>query len=110
MVRRLAALIALALCGGCGNARIISKTNAGGVIELKGDHDKAMEQAHYTMDAHCAPGNFIITYEGPEVIADDQPKDGEPDPQAPAVDTTRWRVYYRCSGQGPAPDPAQSSP
>jgi hypothetical protein len=73
MRRSLALVVALAACG---TTRIISHTPAGGIIELKGDHAKAMEQAIQQMDEHCGSGNFTI-------------KDAE--------EANTSRVYYVCN-------------
>lgn len=63
------------LCGmllaACGSARVISRTQAGGIIELSGDQSKAMEQAHQHMGSHCGAGNYTIVKEGEEVIGQD---------------------------------------
>ena len=39
----------------CGSARVIQRTQAGGVIELSGDRGKAMEQANQEMAASLRP-------------------------------------------------------
>ena len=70
MLRTLALGLVVALAA-CGSARVISRTQAGGVIELQGDRGKAMEQANSEMNAHCGPGNFTITQEGEEAIGTD---------------------------------------
>ena len=85
------AVLALAACG---TARIVQKTPYGGVIELQGDHNKAMEQANEQMAAACP--DFIVVREGPEPIADTPEGSG----------TTVYRVRYQC-GDGP---PAAAAP
>jgi hypothetical protein len=76
----------------CGTARIVQKTPYGGVIELHGDHNKAMEQANEQMAAACP--NFIVVREGDEPATDALP------------DRMVYRVHYEC-GDGPAvPTPA----
>jgi hypothetical protein len=72
-MRLLALVVALAACG---SARIVTHSPTGGIIELKGDHAKAMEQAIQQMDEHCGSGNFTI-------------KDAE--------EATTSRVYYGCN-------------
>ena len=70
MLRTLALGLVVALAA-CGSARVISRTQSGGIIELQGDRGKAMEQANSEMNAHCGPGNFTITQEGEEAIGQD---------------------------------------
>ena len=60
-----------ALVAACGSARIVQRTQYGGVIALQGDRGKAMEQAHKEMAAHCGAANYSIVQEGEEVIGTD---------------------------------------
>lgn len=123
MLRTLALGLVVALAA-CGSARVISRTQAGGVIELQGDRGKAMEQANQEMSAHCGPGNFTITQEGEEAIGTDtvQTEDTAEDTRTSrsgrrqstdsstvATTSTRtataWRVHYQCNGAAGAPPP-----
>ena len=70
MLRKLSLGLILALAA-CGSARVIQRTQAGGVIELQGDRGKAMEQANQEMAAHCGPNNYTIVQEGEEAIVTD---------------------------------------
>jgi hypothetical protein len=130
MLRTLALGLVVALAAGCGSARVISRTQAGGVIELQGDRGKAMEQANSEMNAHCGPGNFTITQEGEEAIGtdtvarEDTAEDSKTsrsgrrsstDSTTVATTSTRtataWRVHYACNGAGgPPPPPAAAAP
>jgi hypothetical protein len=65
------AVLGAALLAGCGSARLLQRTQTGGVYALQGDRGKAMEQAHQEMSAHCGPNNYQITQEGEEVIGQD---------------------------------------
>ncbi|MEO8706434.1 MAG: hypothetical protein ABI867_40765, partial [Kofleriaceae bacterium] len=117
----------------CGSARVISRTQAGGVIELQGDRGKAMEQANQEMNAHCGPGNFTITQEGEEAVGTDtvatedtstdksrsrSGRRSSSDTSTTATTSTRtataWRVHYACNGAAggppPAGDPGQQPP
>ena len=109
----------------CGSARVLQRTQVGGVIELQGDRGKAMEQANQEMSAHCGPNNFTITQEGEEAIGTDtiaqenQSTDSKTSKNGrrSATDTTTtqtqstrtataWRVHYSCGGAaagGPPP-------
>jgi len=109
---------------------VISRTQAGGVIELQGDRGKAMEQANAEMNAHCGPGNFTITQEGEEAIGTDTVQRADTaedtktsrsgrrsstDSTTVATTSTRtataWRVHYQCNGAGgPPPGPAPAAP
>jgi hypothetical protein len=80
----------------CGTARIVHKTPYGGVIELQGDHNKAMEQANEEMAAQCA--NFIVLREGDEPVTAADPPLGTPV-------ATVYRVHYQCGDAAPAGAP-----
>lgn len=70
--RAVSAVLGAALLAGCGSARLIQRTPTGGVYALQGDRNKAMEQAHQEMAAHCGgPTSYQITQEGEEVIGQD---------------------------------------
>lgn len=84
------AVLALAACG---TARIVQKTPQGGVIELQGDHGKAMEQANEEMAAACP--DFIVVRDGPEPIADSPGGSG----------ATVYRVRYQCGDVAPTATP-----
>jgi hypothetical protein len=95
MVRNLAiGLIIVAACGG--SARIVRKTQTGGVLELEGDTSKAMEAADQEMASHCGQRNYTIVQEGKEPIE-------SPDPAQPAAKETGTRVHYQCNGAGAPP-------
>jgi hypothetical protein len=123
MLRNLTLGLVVALAA-CGSARVISKTQAGGVIELQGDRGKAMEQANQEMSAHCGPGNFTIVKEGEEVIGQDtiatedtaedtktsrSGRRSSTDVSTTSTTSTRnataWRVHYACNGSGGEPPP-----
>ena len=89
------AVLALAACG---TARIVQKTRYGGMIELQGDHSKAMEQANEEMAAACP--DFIVVREGPEPIAD------APEGSAATV----YRVRSQCGDGPPAAAPPRATP
>jgi hypothetical protein len=109
----------MAVLGACGSARVIQRTQAGGVIELQGDHGKAMEQANQAMAGHCGPNNFTVVQEGEEAIGtdtftrEDQSTDSKTsrNGRRSASDTTTtgqqstrtataWRLHYQCGGPG----------
>jgi hypothetical protein len=123
MLRKLSLGLILALAA-CGSARVINRTQAGGVIELQGDRGKAMEQANSEMAAHCGPNNYTIVQEGEEAIGTDtysredqsaaatqsrsgrtQYADSTTTGQTSTRTATAWRVHYQCNGAagGPAP-------
>lgn len=95
---------ALGMLGACGTARIIQRTPHDGVIELEGDHNKAMEQANEQMASLCG-SNFIVLREGVEPVAPGASGDGP----------TAYRVHYECGdggalGAAPAAPPSDSRP
>src|SRR5688572_17928297 len=122
MLRKVSLGLFLALAA-CGSARVIQRTQAGGVIELQGDRGKAMEQANQEMAAHCGPNNYTIVQEGEEAVGTDtysredtsaqagqsrsgrrQYADQTTTGQTSTRTATAWRVHYQCNNaQGPAP-------
>lgn len=131
MLRKISLGLVLALAAACGSAKVISRTQAGGVIELQGDRGKAMEQANGEMSRHCGPGNYQITQEGEEAIGTDtfvhedtstdsatsrsgrrSATDSTTTGQQSTRTATAWRVHYQCAGAagGPPPGPAGGPP
>ena len=113
----------------CGSARVIQRTQTGGIIELQGDRGKAMEQANQEMARHCGPNNYTITQEGEEAIgtdtysredtaaAADTSRNGRhtrADSTTTGVQSTRtataWRVHYQCNGAGGPPPMDPNAP
>lgn len=103
----------------CGAARVIHQDQTGGVIELQGDHGKAMEQASQEMATHCGANNFTVMSQGEEAIGtdtytrEDQSTDSKTsrsgrrsasDTTTTAQQSTRtataWRIHYQCGGAG----------
>jgi hypothetical protein len=125
MLRKVSLGLILALAA-CGSARVIQRTQAGGVIELQGDRGKAMEQANQEMASHCGPNNWTILQEGEEAIGTDTytredtnagsttSRDGRHTSggatttgQQSTRTATAWRIHYQCNGAaGPQPMPA----
>jgi hypothetical protein len=128
MLRKVSLGLVLALAA-CGSARVIQRTQTGGIIELQGDRGKAMEQASQEMTAHCGPSNFTIVQEGEEAVGTDTfvredtnagsttSRDGR-HTQSGATTTgqqstrtaTAWRVHYQCNGAGGPPAMPASAP
>lgn len=121
MLRKVSLGLILALAA-CGSARVIQRTQAGGVIELQGDRGKAMEQANSEMAAHCGPNNYTIVQEGEEAIGTDTysredtsaaaqtsrsgrttTADSTTTGQQSTRTATAWRVHYQCNGAAGAP-------
>lgn len=131
MLRKLSVGLVLVLAA-CGSAKVIQRTQTGGVIELDGDKGKAMEQANGEMSRHCGPGNYTITQEGEEAVGTDtfvredtaQDSATSRSGRRSSTDTTtvgqqstrtatKWRVHYVCNGAGgppPAGGPAAGGP
>jgi hypothetical protein len=127
MLRKLSLGLILALAA-CGSARVIQRTQTGGVIELQGDRGKAMEQANQEMASHCGPNNYTIVQEGEEAIGTDtysredtsaaatqsrsgrsQYADSSTTGQTSTRTATAWRVHYSCNGAG-GPQPPMGGP
>jgi hypothetical protein len=124
MLRKISVGLVFVLVTACGSAKVIKRTQSGGVIELQGDRGKAMEQANSEMNAHCGPGNFTITQEGEEAIGTDtftredtavdsrssrsgrrSSTDATTTGQTSTRTATAWRVHYQCNGAGGPPPP-----
>ena len=122
MLRKVVSLGLILGLAACGSARVIQRTQAGGVIELSGDRGKAMEQANADMASHCGPNNFTIVQEGEEAIGTDtytREDTGTTDHNSRSGRTTTsdtstagqnstrtataWRVHYQCNGAGGPP-------
>ena len=110
----------------CGSARVIQRTQTGGVIELQGDRGKAMEQANQEMASHCGPNNYTIVQEGEEAVGTDTysrqdtnsggtsngrsyQEGSTTQGQQSTRTATAWRVHYQCNGAG-GPAPMQGGP
>jgi hypothetical protein len=121
MLRKLSLGLIVVLAA-CGSARVIQRTQTGGVIELQGDRGKAMEQANQEMASHCGPNNYTIVQEGEEAIGTDTytrqdtnsggqtngrggyQEGSTTQGQQSTRTATAWRVHYQCNGAGgPAP-------
>ena len=131
MLRKLTVGLVFVLAA-CGSAKVIQRTQTGGVIQLDGDRGKAMEQANSEMSRHCGPGNYTITQEGEEAIGTDTyaredtatdtdtSRSGRHEStgsttvaQQSTRTATAWRVHYVCNGAGgppPAGGPAAGGP
>jgi hypothetical protein len=114
-MKRLGLLAAFALVAGCGSARVVQRTQYGGVIALEGDRGKAMDAAHGEMGRHCGAGNYTIVQEGEEVIGSETEYGERTDYDeygestgggSSTTNKTEWRVHYQCGGAPPAPPPA----
>lgn len=139
MLRKVSVGLVVALLSACGAAKVIQRTQTGGVIELQGDRGKAMEQANGEMSAHCGPGNYTIVQEGEEAIGTDtftredtaedtrtsrsgrrSSTDSTTTGQTSTRTATAWRIHYQCGGAGgpaaagpggpPPPPPADQGP
>src|SRR5512146_3052640 len=123
MLRKVSLGLILALSA-CGSARVIQRTQTGGVIELQGDRGKAMEQANQEMASHCGPNNYTIVQEGEEAIGtatysrEDtnaatatsrngryQESGATTTGQQSTRTATAWRVHYQCNGVQGGPQP-----
>lgn len=107
------------LAAGCGHARLVSRTQYGGVYALEGDRNKAMEDASSQMSAHCR-GPYTIVAEGENVVGADSAQQNETYVKddgtvvnqggASTREATEWRVQYQCGQAQPQPPPAYQPP
>ena len=95
----------------CGSARVIWRTQVGGVIELQGDKSTSMEQANSEMSAHCGASNYTIVAEGYEPVGNDRYYQQNTTSRNPAYapggtrtsgyesqrSAMAWRVHYQCN-------------
>jgi hypothetical protein len=94
---------------GCGGARVVHVSQAGGVIALEGDRNKAVEQAHQIMADHCG-GPYKVLEEG-EQVGEAELAPTVDDSAESISDGSEWRMRYMCgSGPAVAPGPDQDVP
>ena len=128
MLRNVSLGLIVVLAAACGSARVIQRTQSGGVIELSGDRGKAMEQANQEMASHCGPNNFTIVQEGEEAVGTDTysredtnntdhtsrngrttTNDQTTQGQTSTRTATAWRIHYQCNGAGGPPPPGAAA-
>ena len=106
------ALVA-ALLSACGSARVVQRTQYGGIIALEGGRGRARESARAEMAANCGDGNYRVISEGEEVVGTETTHtestdvDGDGNYTESAETTkylTEWRLHYEC-GSGPPGGP-----
>jgi len=110
MIERANVLAVALFLGGCfmiqGHAEMVKRDKVGGVLALKGDRDKAMEDAKTQMTANC-PGGYEIT--GEEMVkvgnetesAEDtklEKKGTSSSGSSVTTDVTEYRITYACKG------------
>jgi len=86
---------------GCGGARVVHRSQEGGVIALEGDRNKAVERAHQLMDDHCG-GPYKVLEEG-ENLDDTEGGEIVEEGVESASDAAEWRMRYMCGNGPPAP-------
>ena len=87
---RLLGVVMLALAA-CGHATLIHRDPSGGIFELGGNRNKAMDDARRQMADHCRPDGFVITEEGEEEVGTDVSWT-----RRSVRTATEWRVHYKC--------------
>ena len=119
-MKRLVSLSLLcAALAACGHARLVSRTQDGGVFALEGDRQKAMEDAQGQM-ANLCRGPYQIIAEGEQVVGTDSAQQNETyvtkdgtvvnEGGQSTRDATEWRVQYQCTGSTYAPAPVAPPP
>jgi len=117
-MRNTAVIVMWALIAACGSARVVHRTQYGGIIALQGDRGKAMEEARRIMWEHCG-GQYTIVEEGEHVVGTETrggsetyvTEDGTEVTEGgeSTHESTEWRVKYQC-GQAPPPPAAAPPP
>jgi hypothetical protein len=107
------------LAAACGSARLVRRTQTGGVIALQGDRQKAMEDAQRMMADHCR-GPYTIVEEGEHVVGTDTAGGSETyvdeygneyqEGGQSTREATEWRVHYECGAAQPPPQDYQEPP
>lgn len=102
-----AVAIAMGLTGCMGSAQMVKRDKAGGVLALKGDRDKAMDDAKAQMSAHC-PGGYEIVGEEMAKVGEATESEGDTEgtkkgssTKASSVtsDVTEYRITYACKDE-----------
>lgn len=103
----------------CGSARVVRRTTAGGELALEGERQKAMEDAHRQMQAHCQ-GPYTIVEEGESVVGTDTAHADESyvtedgtvvnEGGTSTRQATEWRIKYVCGQAAPAAAPPAPPP
>ena len=104
-----AVAITMGLTGCMGSAQMVKRDKAGGVLALKGDRDKAMEDAKGQMSAHC-PNGFEIVGEEMAKVGEATESEGDTEGTKKGTstkgssvtsDVTEYRITYACTADGP---------
>jgi hypothetical protein len=108
MNRRMTAVAVVLLGTGCfmiqGKAEMVKRDKGGGVLALKGDRDKAMEDAKRQMSSNCPNGYEIIgeemakvgeQTEGAEDTAFEK-KGASKSTSSVTQDVKEYRITYSC--------------
>jgi hypothetical protein len=89
-----------------GHAEMVKRERGGGVLALKGDHDKAMADAKKQMADNCGAGYEIVGEEMTKVgektdAAEDtelKKKGAQTTSQSVTQDVKEYRITYQCTG------------
>jgi hypothetical protein len=98
-----------------GSAQMVKRDKVGGVLALKGDRDKAMEDAKAQMSAHCPNGYEIVgeemakVGEATEAQGDTEGTKKGTSTKASSVtsDVTEYRITYACKDDAPTQEAAK---
>jgi hypothetical protein len=119
MARRTLVLVGLLGLGaafaiGCGNYRVVKKSQEGGIVALVGDQNEARKKADDYMTGTCG-GPYDIVEEGEAVVGETNTAESRPTGYGTTRTTgqstqkTEWRLTYKCRGKGgPAVAPPAS--
>jgi hypothetical protein len=91
-----------------GRAEMVKRDKGGGVLALKGDRDKAMEDAKRQMSANCPAGYEIIGEEMAKVgevtegqeDTDFKKKGASKSTSSVTEEVKEYRITYSCKSEG----------
>jgi hypothetical protein len=90
---------------GCGRVTVVQRSRYGGVLELDGDRQKAVDLANGEMSSQCGASNYTVTSEGYQPSRAPRARNAGPPPMV-------WTIEFQCNQLvGPRPDtPAPGYP
>jgi pyruvate/2-oxoglutarate dehydrogenase complex dihydrolipoamide acyltransferase (E2) component len=121
--RVLVAIVGFAfILTGCGMARLVERTQDGGIIALEGDRDKAWIEAEKEIYSHCGDKSYTIVKEGESVVGSNTDYSEHSSEgvgkiidvvvggESTTTDLTEWRIYYICGEPTPEPAAEEAAP
>ena len=110
MTKQMASCVLLLVVSGCflvqGRAEMVRRDKSGGILALKGDRTKAMEDAKLQMSSNCSGGYEIVAEEMVKVgevtegAEDTEYQKGGKSTNTSSVtsEVKEYRITYECTG------------